>query len=161
MSWIRVGMHSLGAENRKPPKLCKNTPTPFSLSLHHLLLRLTNSPSRALYASVLFHLPYPCLVESGSVFSASLTESFSLFPDRAEGPSWQCPLVFVVFLLRTMKRELCSPWSPMVYPITPLHPAHIHPVQTWAPPQPFSRHLLFPWCSFFYIQPSLPYSLQL
>lgn len=41
--------------------------------------------------------------------------------------------VVIFFSLGTLKRELCSPQSPVVYPII-LHPSHIHPVQTWASP---------------------------
>lgn len=123
MTWIRADMHSPAAKSRRLPKLCRN-PTLCSLPrASFLLLRVTNSFFTALRYFFSFCFAKACFYFVSFFFKVH-SSSFI---------SFCCFFVVIFFSLGTLKRELCSPQSPVVYPII-LHPSHIHPVQTWASP---------------------------
>lgn len=118
MTWIRADMHSPAAKSRRLPKLCRN-PTLCSLPrASFLLLRVTNSFFTALRYFFSF-----CFAKACFYFFFFLRSILAV----------SSHFVVIFFSLGTLKRELCSPQSPVVYPII-LHPSHIHPVQTWASP---------------------------
>lgn len=141
MRWIGTGMHSFGAENRKLSKLWARTShtlrfmsASFAFETHQQSLQLCPISLQLNCAVTYFVVVYESVV-----LLSLLLQTEGFFPsDRPGNPRWHCSLVllfYFFFLLRTMKGELCSPLSPMAFPI--LHPTHTytHPVQTWALPQ--------------------------
>ena len=135
-------------QKREPPKLCMWTPHPLFISasfafktepspLSRPSVPPPREPASRLPGSTvlvpilwlpLLHCPVGADVQS-EFDSAALTEGFFFPSCRPGSPCCRCCLVlfYLLIFLPTMKRDLCSWWSPRASPIM-LCPMYMHPV---------------------------------